>query len=83
MLIKSEVKSKISDQVSVCLPFIWTHPPVEDPYRSVAETGNDERTLGVTGQAGYTAVRSCRDVLVDTHGNSPVKTCKETCHKVP
>lgn len=56
------------DGVCVCvLPFIWTHPPVEYAYRSVAQTCNDERALGITGKAGHTAVCSRWDVLVDTN----------------
>lgn len=65
---------------SVCvLPFIWTHPPVEYTHRSVTQAGNDERALGVAGQAGHTAVRSCRDVLVDTskHTNQHCRFVKK------
>lgn len=69
------MNNKFSDEVRGCrkdsrervLPFIWTHPPVEHAHGSVTQTGNDERTLGIAGKAGHTAVCSCWDVLVDTH----------------
>lgn len=68
------------------LPFIGAHPPIEDPHRPVTQTGNDQRTLGVAGKAGHTAVRSCWDVLAHehmhtrTHTNPLVKVCKGNAH---
>lgn len=50
----------------VLLPVIRAHPPVEYAHRPVAQTGSDERTLGIAGQTGHTAVRSGRDVLVES-----------------
>lgn len=59
----------------VFLPIIWAHPPVEYAHRSITQAGNNERTLGVAGKAGHTAVCSRWDVLVETykHTHPPKK----------
>lgn len=64
---------KVTCVICVCLPVIGAHSPVEDSYRPVTEASDDEGALGVTWQAGHTAVRSCGDVLT----NARTKT---QCH---
>lgn len=67
----------------VFLPIIWAHPPVEYAHRSITQAGDDERTLGVAGKAGHTAVCSRRDVLVPTHPPKKRKSSETKPSEVP
>lgn len=49
------------------LPFAQSHPPVEHADGAVTQPCHDQRPMGVTRQAGHTAVCPGGDVLQREH----------------